>query len=102
MIITIIRQSCSNNVFNHWVVPCNCHCCGFLGNTGGSTNPVAQLTLPSPSYLQSKGLDIFICLVECHIFGFAMFNDNLFILSRSLIFFNSSFIIDSKLSLSML
>ena len=35
-------------MFNHWVVPCNGRCFGFLGNMGGSTNPVAQLTLPSP------------------------------------------------------
>ena len=36
-------------MFNHRVVPCNCCCCSFLGNMGGSTNPVAQLTLPSPT-----------------------------------------------------
>ena len=35
-------------MFNHWVVPCNCRCCSFLGNMGGSTNPVAQLTLSPP------------------------------------------------------
>ena len=35
-------------MFNHWVVPCNCYCCSFPGNMGRSTNPVAQLTLPSP------------------------------------------------------
>ncbi|KAI0220034.1 Solute carrier family 25 member 40 [Lamellibrachia satsuma] len=34
-------------MFNHWVVPWNCRCCSFPGNMVGSTNPVAQLTLPS-------------------------------------------------------
>ena len=58
----IVRQSCSNNMFSQWMVPSNCHCCSFLGNMGGSTNPVAQLTLPAPirSYAGSFGgqLDI--------------------------------------------
>ena len=43
----IVRQSCSSNMFNHWVAPIHCRCCSFLGNMCGSTNPVAQLTLPS-------------------------------------------------------
>ena len=34
----IVCQMCSNNTLNHWVVPCNCHCCSFLRNMGGSTN----------------------------------------------------------------
>ena len=38
-------------MFNHWVVPRNCRCYSFLGNMGGSTNPVTQLTLPSPTEL---------------------------------------------------
>ena len=33
-------------MYNHWVVPGNCRGCSFLGNMGGSTNPVALLTLP--------------------------------------------------------
>ena len=32
----------------HWVVPCSCRCCSFLGNMGGSTNPVAQLNPAFP------------------------------------------------------
>ena len=49
----IVCQSCSSNMFNHWVAPSHCRCCSFLGNMGGSTNPVAQLTLPSHIVLKS-------------------------------------------------
>ena len=54
----IVCQSCSNNMFNHWVVPCNCHCYSFLGNMGGSPNPVAQLTLPFIYMYVSKHVSI--------------------------------------------
>ena len=47
--LPIIRQSCSDNMFKIWVVPCNCRCCSFRENMDGSTNPVAQLTLSSPA-----------------------------------------------------
>ena len=56
----IVRQSCSNNMFSHWVVPSNCSCCSFLGNMGGSTNPVAQLTMPSPTLQHASSSATFV------------------------------------------
>ena len=38
-------------MFNHWVG--KGRCCSFPGNMGGSTNPVAQLTMPSLRLVQT-------------------------------------------------
>ena len=58
----IVRQSCINNMFNHWVVPCNCRCGCFLGNMGGSPNPVARrlyrFTVARRSVRESRSLTL--------------------------------------------